>query len=159
MKGVTKNPLADEPVKPTIKPRDYVDEFSIPITTEAQKVMFQGRVYAIHVTVKAPSEEHPTETIAKAILGSVVRTLLKNRQASELLAQQNISSQDLFSGPKVTFDLETITLYVAASSSDLRLAQMMGVDRLALFLSACKGRIHGVKSVLETHGVAIASKA
>ena len=158
MKGVTKNPLADEPVKQAIKPRDYVDEFSIPIITESQKVMFQGRVYAIHVTVKAPSDEHPSETIAKAILGNVIRTLLRNREAQELLAQQNISTKEVM-GPKVTFNLETIILYVAASSSDLGLAQMMGVDRLAVFLSACKGRIHGVKSVLESHGVNVASKA
>lgn len=158
MKGVTKNPLADEPVKQVIKPRDYVDEFSIPVTTESQKVMFQGRVYAIHVMVKSPSDEHPTEVIAKAILGVVIRTLLKNREAQAFLAQQNISTTEVL-GPKVTFDLESIVLHVAASSSDLRLAQMMGVDRLAVFLSACKGRIHGVKSVLDAHGVSIASKA
>ena len=124
-------------------------------------MIFEGRGYNIHITVKRPDPEIGPEAIARAILGeSLLQAAPANRRADIFaeLEQQSIYRTEP-AGPKVTLALGDLTLFAAASSSDLVLAQKMAVDRLAMALSTLRLKYSGAKAAFDTYGVAVSRRA
>lgn len=159
-KGVTRNPLADEPEEaPQGKAdrADYYDEFALPVTTRKQGVVFSGRGYNVHVQVKAPDAEIGAEKIARAVLGAAIGEIWRKARVP---VEEAFRTQNVFKVaplvPKVTFELGDLTLYASASSSDLALAQQMALDRVAMALASCRARVPGAKDVLDRYGVTVA---
>lgn len=164
MKGVSKNPLdedLDDRPQEVEKDPGYVAEFALPVTVQHRNVIFEGRGYNLHVTVKRPDPEIGTETIARAILGEAILQIAPPNRRDVVFAE--LETQSLYrvepAGPKVTLALGELTLYAAASSSDLVLAQKMAVDRLAMALTTLRIKLSGAKAAFDKYGVMVSRRA
>jgi hypothetical protein len=164
MRGVSKNPLADDlddRPKEVEKDKGFIPEFALPVTVQRRTAIFEGRGYNIHVAVKRPDPELGLETIARAILGEAILQSLPANRRGDVFAE--LEHQSIYrtepAGPKVTLALGDLTLYAAASSSDLALAQKMAVDRLALALSTLRLKFSGAKAAFDKYEVSMSRRA
>lgn len=119
-------------------------------------VAFQGRLYTLLVTIPVLLKDSTdAEKAARHMLGELLthRALF---DAMPTLRRQNLSlkEQDIL-GPRVQMPFGPATLYAAASSSDLALAQAMALDRLALALTEARARVPAVGKVLQEHGLEV----
>lgn len=164
MKGVSKNPLdedLDDRPQQAEKDPGYIPEFALPVTVQRRNVIFEGRGYNLHVTVKRPDAEIGAETIARAILGEAILHIAPPNRREVVFAE--LETQSLYRtpppGPQVTLALGDLTLYAAASSSDLALAQKMAVDRLAMALATLRTKLAGAKTSFDKYGVSVSRRA
>jgi hypothetical protein len=119
-------------------------------------VAIQGRQY--HLLVRLPigfkrdatATQHATDA-ATTVLGEfLVRAASKPFFA--LLAVQKLAfKEEQIIGPRVSFELGPVTLHAAASSHDVKLAQAMAVDRLALALTQARLTIKDFDKIMTEH--------
>lgn len=115
-------------------------------------VALQGRYY--HVLVTLPvllSKAEDADRAARHVVGEFLEKA-RSQKLLDILLRQKISwrESDVL-GPKVTYDFGPVTLYAAASSSDLALAIALGLDRLALALTEARTRMPAIAELLKAH--------
>jgi hypothetical protein len=115
-------------------------------------VGMQGRFYTIMVTLPVLfNKGEDAELAARHVLGEFF-SRAKGHHFLESLRRQKLSwdEKDIL-GPKVTFEFGPVKIHAAASSSDLLLAQALGLDRLALALTEARVRQPSVAALLKEH--------
>lgn len=159
MRGVTKNPLADEPEAPRVRPdaAGYVDEFALQLTVSTTRVTFQGKDRAIHVAVKAVDVAIGGDVLARAILGDLLRELLRHHLLREALITSPLSLTPPLCA-KVTLRLGELTLYATARTSDAELAQRLAVDAVAHLLTHAKVVVAEGARLCKLYGVEVTNR-
>lgn len=119
-------------------------------------VAIQGRQYHLLVTLPVGFKRDDTAalsatTAAMHVLGEFFGRAA-TREFHALLAVQKLAlKEEAIIGPRVAFELGPVKLYAAASSHDVKLAQAMALDRLALALTQARLTIKGFDKLMAEH--------
>jgi len=90
-------------------------------------------------------------TAAMHVLGEFF-TRANSKAFDALLATQKLAfKEETILGPRVSFELGPVKLYAAASSHDVKLAQAMALDRLALALTQARLTIKDFSVLMTEH--------
>lgn len=119
-------------------------------------VAVQGRQYHLLVTLPVSFKRDDSAvgnatTAAMHVLGEFFARA-NTKELVALLATQKLGfKEEAILGPRVSFELGPVKLYAAASSHDVKLAQAMALDRLALALTQARLTIKGFDKLMSEH--------
>lgn len=115
-------------------------------------VGMQGRYYTILVTLPVFfSKGEDAELAARHVLGEFFQKA-KGHHFLEILRHQKLSwNENDVLGPKITFEFGPVKVHAAASSSDLKLAQALGLDRLAMAFTEARLRHPTLAALMKEH--------
>lgn len=119
-------------------------------------VAIQGRQYHLLVVLPMGFKQDDSATLSATtaalnVLGEFFQRAM-SKQLLALLHEQKLAlEEEQIIGPRVAFELGPIKLYAAASSHDVKLAQAMALDRLALALTQARITIKGFHQLMSEH--------
>lgn len=119
-------------------------------------VAFSGRFYRILATVPfTHADAEVPRRYGKLALGEALVALWEEVEGfPEDCFKQSINVGARISGPCVELELPNITVYGAASATDLSVARSMLIDRLAMVLTSARRR-PGVEATLKAHAITV----